>query len=275
MALAARQAPRRPRKIPLARYPLGIELQYRAMLRGLVADYQRVALEELNREGPLILAEVKMYSFDDDGGPQPRGWAATLFNMLRRVAERITVTLVSGLDKVAEFSAKTDVFNRSEWQKQVRAAYGVDILRGEPQLASRLEAWEAENIALIRSIPETLSAQLRGALSKGFSEGQSLKDLTKIVQERTGVARNRAALIAADQIARLNGQLAEMRQRNIGITEYVWMTSQDERVRPTHRAKNGKTFKWADSPKPGEEIRCRCNAAPLFPDDLMVGVERI
>lgn len=274
MALAARLAPRKPRKIPLARYPLAIELRYRALLRGLVADYQRVALDELNQNGPLILAEVKVYSFDAEG-PQPRGWAARLAEMLLRVAERITTSLVSGLNKVAEFSANVDVFNRSEWQKQVRAAYGVDILRGEPQLASRLESWEAENIALIRSIPETLSGQLRGALTKGFAEGQSLKDLTKLVQERTGVARSRSELIARDQIGKLNGQLTEMRQRNIGIDSYVWMTSQDERVRPTHRARNGKTYKWSDSPKPGEEIRCRCIAEPVFPEEMTGEVQRI
>lgn len=275
MPLAARLANRRPRRIPLARYPLGIELRYRAMLRGIVAEYRRIAMDELERTAPLILAEVNMYAFDDTG-PQLRGWAATLRDMILRIAERITTTFVSGLERVAEFSASVDIFNRAEWQKQVRSAYGVDIVRGEPQLASRLQAWEADNIQLIRSIPEQISSQLSGAMNKAFQEGTSLKDLTKIVQERTGVGRARAELIARDQIGRLNGQLAEMRQRNAGIDAYIWRTSQDERVRPTHRVRDGKTFKWSDGGiKPGSEIRCRCNADPVFPNDLTGEVQRI
>lgn len=44
---------------------------------------------------------------------------------------------------------------------------------------------------------------------------------------------------------------------------YVWHTVEDERVRPEHRAKNGKKFKWDESPIPGEEFGCRCWAVPV------------
>lgn len=43
------------------------------------------------------------------------------------------------------------------------------------------------------------------------------------------------------------------------------MTSQDERVRHTHRARNGKLFAWNDPPSDGHPdipIRCRCVAVP-------------
>jgi SPP1 gp7 family putative phage head morphogenesis protein len=54
------------------------------------------------------------------------------------------------------------------------------------------------------------------------------------------------------------------------VEEYVWSTSRDERVRPSHSAKDGKRFKWNDPPSdtghPGNEIQCRCVAIPVLDD---------
>ena len=66
------------------------------------------------------------------------------------------------------------------------------------------------------------------------------------------------------------GNLTELRQTSIGVTDYVWSTSGDERVRPEHAARNGKVYKWSEPPAgghPGEDIQCRCRAIPVL-DDL-------
>jgi SPP1 gp7 family putative phage head morphogenesis protein len=176
---------------------------------------------------------------------------------------------------VASIGEAVSTTNRTEWRRQVRAAYGVDILRGEPWLRDLLSGWEQENLALIRSLPDRLVDQLRGEMSRALVSGTSLRQLTQIVQERTGAAESRAELIARDQIGKLNGQLAQRRQTDIGVEQYVWRTSQDERVRPTHRVRDGRTYRWdAGSIKPGQEIRCRCVADPVFPEELETAVVR-
>jgi SPP1 gp7 family putative phage head morphogenesis protein len=78
-------------------------------------------------------------------------------------------------------------------------------------------------------------------------------------------------LIARDQTSKLNGNLTRLRQEEIGVTRYKWSTAGDERVRPTHRANEGKIFEWANPPKtghPSHEINCRCVAIPLLDDVL-------
>lgn len=53
-----------------------------------------------------------------------------------------------------------------------------------------------------------------------------------------------------------------------GESEYFeWNTMGDERVRPTHEARDGKIYNW-DSAEivPGEEPGCRCWATVYFPD---------
>lgn len=55
-------------------------------------------------------------------------------------------------------------------------------------------------------------------------------------------------------------------------THYTWRTAQDERVRSTHAAREGRVFAWTDPPDtghPGEERNCRCWAEPYYGTPLV------
>ena len=73
---------------------------------------------------------------------------------------------------------------------------------------------------------------------------------------------SRAALIARDQTSKLTSDLNELRQTQAGVEEYDWSTSRDERVRKSHREKEGRRFRWdnppADTGNPGDDVLCRC-----------------
>lgn len=46
---------------------------------------------------------------------------------------------------------------------------------------------------------------------------------------------------------------------------YVWRAQRDERVRPSHRVRDGRIFSWSNPPDtghPGEDYNCRCEAIP-------------
>ncbi len=74
---------------------------------------------------------------------------------------------------------------------------------------------------------------------------------------------------------RMERALDEKRQRASGIEKYVWHTMDDDRVRPSHAANDGLTFRWDLKPAtghPGEDFGCRCWAEPVaeggkLPDD--------
>ena len=73
---------------------------------------------------------------------------------------------------------------------------------------------------------------------------------------------NHAALIARDQVSKLNGQLNRTRQTAAGITKFVWETQKDARGRSQQAALQSRTFTWADGAPgvgiPGQPIQCRC-----------------
>lgn len=272
------------------RYPFSAELQYQSILIKLVNELKKLTLQELRKHGPDIIAQADIAYLRSDATTGAFGWSALLNDMLERIVAFLEPYLSTILEKIGDVSGTTNKIHQREWQRQVRQAYGrlaspqgpgqgpnnivpfsriglrsergvnpfaVNILNNQPNLAPILSAWEQQNLALIRSIPATTVEQLRGRFTDAFVGGTTLRDLTDIVVDRADVAKSRAALIARDQIGKLNGQLSEMRQKAAGINSYIWRTMGDERVRPKHRARNGKEYRWSDSGiKPGSEVRC-------------------
>ena len=88
---------------------------------------------------------------------------------------------------------------------------------------------------LITSVENQYFDRLENIVSDAVQNGTLTPQVTKQIQELTGVSKRRAQLIAVDQIGKLNGQLTKYRQTMAGIQEYIWRTAGDNRVRPAHR----------------------------------------
>lgn len=257
------------REVRPARYPYGQEVALKRLLLGLVADLRREALEAVGLYGPAAIQAADEYRPDADGDPIPEGWPAILERLLLAIAQGMVERVARATAQLGLIARRVDAVNKDEFRKQVRNAWGVDIVRGEPWLAGEISAWEQRSLALVKSIPAQTVDRLRGEMADAFRQGASLAQLRKVVMERTGVSRKRAELIAVTSIAQLNSSLTECRHRAAGVTSYRWITSLDERVRPSHRARHGKTFRWDKPPADGHAgraPRCRCVSQPLFPD---------
>lgn len=161
-----------------------------------------------------------------------------------------------------------NVFNETQFDKTMVESLGVNPFASEPWLAQEMEAFVADNVALIKTIPSQFFGSIQGIVSDGARSGKNMQDISGEIQKRTGVAKSRAKFIARDQVSKFNGDLNQLRQKNVGINSYIWSTSLDERVRPSHAAKEGQKFSWDNPPNdtgnPGEDFNCRCVALPVF-----------
>jgi uncharacterized protein with gpF-like domain len=173
---------------------------------------------------------------------------------------------------------------------------GIDVHSLGTSVTDALDAFRAENVDLIQSIPDEMLEQVGDVLEKAWESGARVETLSDALQARFGVSESKGDLIARDQTLKLNGQLARERQQAAGITRYVWSTSSDERVRGNPSGKypnpsktgrivsdhyhlNGKTFTYGEPPitneatgarnEPSQDYQCRCVAAPVldFLDD--------
>jgi len=170
--------------------------------------------------------------------------------------------------------------NKRKWNEALRSAIGIDlgnVIQAEG-IGNTIDAAVLRNVSLIRGLTQDVARRLSSKLLDALTRGLNNRELEKIITKEFGIARRRAKLIARDQAASFNGDLNRIRQTAMGVTEYVWSTSLDERVRgnpegrypnarPSHWAREGKTFKWSNPPSdghPGQPINCRCTARAVI-----------
>lgn len=170
---------------------------------------------------------------------------------------------------VKPFSQQVEAFNKRQFRKVLKSVYGVDIFKHEDWLDAQLKLFEVQNIELIKSIPTQLHDKLRYRFIEAVRKGERWEAVADEIEAILAIPKKRARLIARDQLGKLNGQLTQLRQQQIGVTHYIWRTMLDERVRDSHRKREGELFAWDNPPDDGhpqEPIQCRCYAEPVFPD---------
>lgn len=164
-------------------------------------------------------------------------------------------------------------YNQKKQDQIMKRVLGTEVLSSEPWLKDQLSSFVISNTKLIQSIPDRTLQEIEGIAFRGISTGTRAEELASEIEDRFSVSDSRARLIARDQVAKLNGQLDQLRQTNVGVEQYIWRTSLDERVRDSHREKEGKVFDWNDPPAdtghPGEDYQCRCYAEPVFPGETI------
>lgn len=250
--------------------------------------YMRLLKEELEAELPKLKeaykanrdAEVKANQ-RNDGFVDLMLAINQLFNGLKYkvTAKTFGFQLRKKLEALAHMNRKLTI---KEWKRAVKATLGIDI-REDYYLGEfyekALKEWVDYNVSLIKTIPEETLDKMREIVYDGFTKGKTTTRMIKEIQRAYGVSKRRAELIARDQTAKLNGQIQRAQQLDAGITEYIWYTTGDERVRDSHKALNGKKFSWNAPPvvdertgrkcHPGEDYQCRCIGRPVFKKETL------
>ena len=121
------------------------------------------------------------------------------------------------------------------------------------------------NLKLIKKIPQDVEAKLQ----EGYEEGVSFRgtDVEKYLQQTLG---KRAKLIIRTESSKVNAALTEIRAKNLGINGYIWSTSEDQRVRGSHKLMDGVLVFWNNVPTldkmtghAGKYPNCRCLGLPV------------
>ncbi len=131
----------------------------------------------------------------------------------------------------------------------------------------------AENVSLIKSIPQQYFTRIETLVMQSVARGGDLGELKKQLKQQFGVTDRRARLIATDQNRKASSSLAAIRQQSLGIKKGIWLhTGAGQHPRPDHVAANGREF---DITKgcliggkyilPGQEINCGCTWRPVLP----------
>lgn len=144
-----------------------------------------------------------------------------------------------------------------------------------PPIARRLQDEYVENLDLgIQHWQDEAVARLRGQIATSAAEGFRADRMAKVLEAEYGATQSKAKFLARQETSLFVSKYREARYTEAGITRYRWSTSNDERVRSSHRALNKRVFSWDNPPiidpatgrrgHPGEDFGpCRCLAIPM------------
>ena len=146
--------------------------------------------------------------------------------------------------EVTQVSTTTDEHSSKEHQKQIKRSLGLELIVPEPGVGEALRGFTQENLDLVSTLDADDFASMQTIVRRGISQGLRVGDIERELIARLGISKNRAKLIAVDQTNKLFGKLTKLRQESVGVTEYIWNTSEDERVRPRHAELHDTKQSW-------------------------------
>lgn len=248
---------------PRKRYPKGVERSYRKFLRQYVAQLEAAVKKVVLPRIPQIINELSSQRPDSkDIRIDVESFKSALdAQVLEGFSDNELATMVKRTGNRVNTHSKEAMGNA------FKRVIGVDPLFQETFIAQEVELFVIQNVRLIESIKTKYYDDVEGIVMRGAQKGLPEKEIGKMIADRTGVTKRRGDLIARDQVASLNGNIDQQRQKNLGVSEYIWRTVGDERVRDEHAGREGKKFKWSNPPfdgHPGEPINCRCVAEPII-----------
>lgn len=143
------------------------------------------------------------------------------------------------------------------------------------------------NAKLIKSMPERIRSEITDIVARESLEGRRASDIAEDLQERfPEMLKAKADLIARTETSKTSSALTQARSQNLGINWYEWRTSEDGRVRKSHKHMDGVLINWNDPPSPealtkppikstlgkynaGCAPNCRCYASPVVRLDFI------
>lgn len=169
-------------------------------------------------------------------------------------------------------------FNQESIYVSVGESIGIDpmLLMQQEALSPDFNALMAETVMWAQKLrDDTLSRFVANSL-RMMTQGATMEDILKEYEADTKKSKDRAKFMARNQIASFNNLSSKLRHQNLGISEGIWRTCHDERVRSAHNNRRGQRFDLStgcyskEDGKtifPGTEHNCRCTYSAVIPGD--------
>lgn len=181
--------------------------------------------------------------------------------------------------KIAEAYVRGNYYTTSSAMKSALRDAGVSVkFKLDRAMKDALNASVAENVALIKSIPQRYLGQTEGIVTRSYAAGRDLQSMVKAIRALYPKAAGSAELIARDQSNKLNSTVENARRVELGIEQAIWMHSGGgKHPRKEHQKANGRIYNIREGCpiknekgqleyiQPGQKINCRCVSRSVLP----------
>lgn len=243
----------------------GLEARYRRALQLMLRD---MAVDIRKRLMAVYRPAKERLAMDDDP-------VVALRTVMRYLSRRWQRRFDKMAKEVAEmFATRSQADLDFMFRRRLREAGFTVRFQPTERMVSAYRAVVAENVNLIRSIPQQFLKDVEGAVWRSALKGGGMYDLSTEIRAKYGIAARRAAFIAEDQGAKARTTFEQARRTELGIKFAVWKHSHAGKTpRPTHVEMDGKKFDIAKGMfdpavqqwiQPGYLPRCRCTSRAVI-----------
>jgi SPP1 gp7 family putative phage head morphogenesis protein len=246
------------------------EQAFEYMVEYMSRLYQKQVIEALNQSTVEKFADAQTGNF-----------AAVLLALAKKATRKLKKRFDDDRIKrvVAEHLRKTDKRSQAQLYSQIEKVTGVSAtqLAAEEALKAHTNALILETAEWAKKLrDETLELYTANTL-RVMTLGTSLDGVMDEFAAMKEKRKDHAKFTARNQINNFNAIMGKTRAQNLGIRKAIWVTAQDERVRPSHEARNGKIFNLDEglySSIDGQTIlpgagsyNCRCSFSFVLDDE--------
>jgi SPP1 gp7 family putative phage head morphogenesis protein len=234
--------------------PMRIELEYRRALNALMQSWLKMVPAGSDLEA--------IFAFLNNGGGE----------RVMQASDRLARGMVTA----------TAVQNAVSWRdaarKSTQGARIYDLLKREmagPVGAQMRELVKA-HASLIRTVPQDIAQDIASQIATRQMRGERAETIARDIRRRIPeITKSRVAMLARTEVSSTATSISEARAAHLSLPCYEWLSSEDRRVRPSHRLMDHVIVFWSDPPAPealagirsklghyqaGKVPNCRCDA---------------
>jgi uncharacterized protein with gpF-like domain len=248
----------------------GVEASYRAALQGAIDDMARSVqywLKAAWRDNP----PIQRGTMAADTSPV-KALQRALSKLSRAWIKRFDDLSVQLATRFADKSVKHT--NTAMQAALTDAGFAIEF-KMTAGATEALNAVVAENVGLIRSIPQKYLQAVEQRVWQTVAQGSDLNALANGLKDEYGITWKRAKLIARDQNTKATAAIEAARRQDLGIRQAIWVHSgAGKEPRPSH-VQAGADKLVFDLDKgayldgewvlPGYAINCRCTSRAIIP----------
>lgn len=224
---------------------------------------------DISNIDPVIVERFINYLYDKYGKEfEDKGQDAVRL-MVYELLKISAVNIAANLKKVFK---RTDV-SAMPLSANINTDFMLESNYFAGELKDYTKAAIAENVSLIKSIPEEYLTKVQRLIYRSLTSGESSATLVKKLSKFTAVSKRRVELLALDQTRKLYAKVNAYRMQKLGAKKFEWIHSGGGREpRLSHMAMSGKIYSFDDLPiinkdnkheppqrgLPGEAPNCRC-----------------
>lgn len=250
---------------------IAIGRKYEAKLWKLIKRMTDETERELRRLYKSDMGET-FFAQDDSISSQAR----IIMNKLMKKYEKLFADHALNIAKQFTTASHKEADNATRRSlRELAEGFSIGRMEVSKDMKEILKATIAENVGLIKSIPQKYLHGIQGAVMRSITTGNGLQDLNPYMMRHRAITHRRARMIALDQTRKASVNISVQRMKDAGFTKFQWLhTGGGKTSRDLHKKLDGKVFEFAHPPLiqrnptvyglPGQLPNCRCRPRAIL-----------